>query len=518
MKTTLFTLLTFMAIGMMAQEGPGIEWQKTYNFTGNGNDEGNEIRPTSDGGYIMVGNAQMSDDPNDYDVYVVKIDSDGELQWQNTYGGSNGDYGNSIKQTTDGGYIVAGATRSNDGDVSGNYFESTFDLWIFKIDAEGDFLWQNCLGGTNNEWANKIIPHSGGGYLISGYATSGDGDVEGIHIGWSGSPSIDYWIIKIDDSGNLEWQKCLGGKDSDDAKDIIETSTGNLAIVGTSNSWDGDVVGSHGTGVNDLWFVMLNTEGELLWQRPYGGAYQEEGSSIEEISDGFIIAGFTQSSDGDATGNEFGDAVWVLRIDTEGEIVWQSAFGGSNFEFGNDVTQTEDGGFIVAAQTSSLDGQVTGYHQPPSGMSSDYWVLKLDNDGNLEWQNALGGTNNEFANSLLQSPDGKFLVAGTTNSNDWDVTNNPNRSIWLVKVLGSDEMGVEDIAESNFKIYPIPTSNVLNFSEKLNQIEIYAMDGSLVQTATQTKSIQVQNLTNGTYILKATDEKGNTIRSKFVKK
>ena len=204
------------------------------------------------------------------------------------------DESHSIQQTADGGYVVAGYANSNDGDVSGNHGD--FDYWIVKLDQSGNLVWQKCLGGSNKEEAWSIRQTADGGYVVAGRTYSNDGDVRGNH------GDGDYWVVKLDASGNLVWQKCLGGSNNDEARSIQQTADGGYVVAGHTNSNDGDVRGNHGD--DDYWVVKLDASGNLVWQKCLGGSKDEYAQSVQQTADGgYVVAGYTYSNDGDVSGN-----------------------------------------------------------------------------------------------------------------------------------------------------------------------------------------------------------------------
>ena len=179
------------------------------------------VRQTTDGGYIIAGmsnstNGDVSGNHGNPDYWLVKLDTNGNLQWQKSYGGSAADAASSVRQTSDGGYIIAGQSESNDGDVSGNH--GYIDYWIVKTDSNGNLQWQKSFGGSGEDSAYYIEQSNDSGYIIVGSTESYNGDVTGFHGGYE-----DYWIVKTDNNGILQWEKCLGGSDSDIASSIQQT-------------------------------------------------------------------------------------------------------------------------------------------------------------------------------------------------------------------------------------------------------------------------------------------------------
>ena len=413
---------------------PAITWQKCLG--GSGNDIASSIQQTSDSGYIAVGSTGSNDGDvsgyhNKYDVWVVKLNSTGMLQWQITLGGSSNDYANSVQQTKDGGYIVAGYSGSNDGDLSENH--GGYDAWITKLDSAGKIQWEKSFGGTENDYVYAIQQTDDGGYIFAGNSMSKDGDVTGNH------GSFDYWIVKLDSKGIMQWQKSLGGKGFEEARSIKQTSDGGYIIAGFSVSKDGDVTGNHGE--QDFWVVKLNSSGNLQWQKSLGGSSKDNKSSngedyaysVQQTKDGgYIVAGYSGSNDGDATENHGKNHdFWVVKLNSSGVLQWQKSLGGTLNDAAYSIQQTKDGRYIVAGVTESNDGDVIGKHD-----DGDFWIINLNSEGNINWQKCLGGHGLEEVRSIQQTLDGGYIVAGYTYSNDGDVSGNHsiNSDFWIVKL------------------------------------------------------------------------------------
>jgi hypothetical protein len=422
LKNGLGLLLLFFSLSLNAQIA--IEWQKCLG--GTNWDYAYSIHQTTDGGYVVAGwtasnDGDVSGNHGGADYWLVKLDAAGNIQWQKCLGGTNWDYAYSIHQTTDGGYVVAGTTGSNDGDVSGNH--GNYDYWVVKSDASGNIQWQKCLGGTGDDYAYSIQQTTDGGYVVAGWTASNDGDVSGYHGGW------DYWVVKLDASGNIQWQKCLGGTSNDEANSIQQTTDGGYVVAGRTESNNGDVSGNHGG--RDYWVVKLNASGNIQWQKCLGGTSGETAYSIQQTTDGgYVVAGQTLSNDGDVSGNHsFISDYWVVKLDASGNIQWQKCLGGTGGEQAYSIHQTTDGGYMVAGYSTSNDGDVSGNHG-----GRDYWVVKSDASGNIQWQKCLGGTGDDYAYSIQQTTDGGYVVAGFTDSYDGDVSgNHGNWNYWIVK-------------------------------------------------------------------------------------
>lgn len=291
------------------------------------------------------------------------------IQWQKCLGGSDIDIAYSSQQTTDGGSVVAGWTESNDGDVSGNLGD--WDFWVVKLDGEGNLEWQRALGGSNVDVAYAVQQTSDDGFIIAGYTLSNDGDITGNHGGF------DCWVVKLDAAGTMLWQKALGGTQADQAQSIKQTTDGGYIVAGWTGSNDGDVSGNHGN--NDVWVVKLDPAGAIIWQKALGGSSNEQATSIQQTSTGgYILAGQTDSNDGDVYGNHGNTDFWVVELVATGNLLWQRTLGGTLNDVGNSIQSTVDGGYIVAGYTASNDGDVSGNHG-----NGDQWVVKLDAAGNL---------------------------------------------------------------------------------------------------------------------------------------
>jgi uncharacterized delta-60 repeat protein len=508
MKKTI-TLLALCLIGTLslAQQAPAIQWQKCLG--GTAYDWAYSIQLTPDGGYIMAGytqstNGDVTGNHGNDDAWVVKLSSTGSLQWQKCLGGTAHDCAYSIQPTPDGGYIVAGETQSNDGDVTGNHGWS--DAWVAKLSSTGSLQWQKALGGTNYDRANSIQLTQDGGYIIAGSSNSTNGDV-------SGNLGGDVWVVKLSSTGSLQWQKCLGGTSIEDANSIQLTPDGGYIVAGYTLSTNGGVTGNHGN--NDAWVVKLSSTGSLQWQKALGGTADDYAYSIQPTPDGgYIVAGETQSNDGDVTGNHGFTDAWVVKLSSTGSLQWQKALGGSNSENANSIQPTPDGGYIVTGSAGSIDGDLT------VNQGGGIWVVKLSSTGSLQWQKTLGGTDLENGSSIQLTPDDGYIVAGFTSSTDGDVTGNHGIvDAWVVKL--GPELSNTGFVKEAIMVYPNPVKTMLtvqnNHQTPFEKIVITDLMGKIVLTqTTNSNQINVEPLASGMYLLEATSG-GAHLVSKFVK-
>ena len=352
---------------------------------------------------------------------VNAINSSSTISWQKCLGGSGSEEEHSIHQTSDGGYIVTGGTDSYDGDVTGNHGHG--DYWVVKLDANSTIQWQKCLGGSNTEKALDVQQISDGGYILTGFASSIDGDVTGNHGG------DDYWVVNLTNAGDISWQKCLGGAQHDDSISIQQTNDGGYIVCGISYSVDGNVTGNHGNG--DYWVVKLNNEGNISWEKCLGGSAYDYGLWIRQtIDNGYIVSGNTYSNDGNVSGNHGGQDIWVVKLNDVGNISWEKCLGGSAYDFGYPINQTTDGGYILTGWTNSTDGNVSGNH---GGL--DIWVVKLNEVGNISWQKCLGGSGDDQGQNIKQITNGGYILTGFTGSTDGNVTGNHGQDdLWVVNL------------------------------------------------------------------------------------
>ncbi len=457
MKKILLIVAIIFSVGANAQ-APAIQWAKC--FGGSNGEFPSSVQQTTDGGYIVAGTTNSTDGDvtgshGVLDYWIVKLNSIGVLQWQKTLGGGGDDLAYSIEQTSDSGYIVAGYTNSTNGDVTGNH--GGLDYWIVKLNSIGVLQWQKTLGGSGDDRATSIQQTIDGGYILAGNTDSNDGDVTGNH------GTGDFWVVKLNGSGAIQWQKCLGGSFEEQAYSIQQTTDGGYIVSGLTGSNDGDVIGNHGS--SDYWVVKLSNVGAIQWQKCLGGSGGDNDARIHQTTDGgYIVAGTTTSSDGDITGFNGLVDYWITKLDSLGVLQWQKTLGGSYLEWNYSIQQTTDGGYIVSGRSDSNDGDVTGNH----GLT-DIWVVKLDGVGNIKWQKCLGGTSSEDALSIQQTNDGGYIVAGSSASNDGDVSgHHGGGDYWVVK-LGPDPLPLKLLSftaqkENNNVLLNWQTANEVNVS------------------------------------------------------
>jgi len=319
-------------------------WTRTYGDGGVYDDYGYSVQQTTDGGYIVAGYTE-SYGAGLYDVYLIKTDSLGDTLWKRTYGGvENNYYGNSVQQTTDGGYIVAGYTDSYDVGLG------LEGVYLIKTDSLGDTLWTRTYGGKSGvfgSYGESVQQTTDGGYIVAGWT---DCDPYGLGL-------YDVYLIKTDSLGDTLWTRTYGGGNWDFGKSVQQTSDGGYIVAGYTDSY--------GAGVGDVYLIKTNSLGDTLWTRTYGGTNFDEGYSVQQTTDGgYIVAGYTESYG--AGEND----IYLIKTNASGNTLWTKTYGGTGYDAGYSVQQTTDGGYIVAGETR------------PYG--ADYWdvyLIKLKPEG-----------------------------------------------------------------------------------------------------------------------------------------
>ena len=357
-------------------------WSRT--FGGEAHEICYSVEQTVDKGYIIAGwtssyGAGMSD------FWLIKTNSYGLEEWNRTFGGTDYDYGESVQQTNDGGYIITG--------ISGlSYNTGCGDFWLVKTDKNGIEMWNKTFGGTNVDWARSVQQTTDGGYIIIGETMS------------FGAGDEDIWMIKTDANGNKMWDKTFGGIYQELAMCVQQTKDDGYIIVGATFSFT--------TGSSDVWLIKTDANGDKVWDKSFGDNLSECGYSVQQTSDGgYIITGYTYSF---GAGKE---DVWLIKTDVNGYEIWNRTFGGADHDGGWSVQQTSDGGYIITGYTDSFgDG------------SSDVWLIKTDANGDKVWDKTFGDASIDRGYSVQETIDKGYIILGDTLP-----FVNSGYDVWLIK-------------------------------------------------------------------------------------
>ncbi|WP_299366893.1 hypothetical protein [Winogradskyella sp.] len=405
---------------------------KTYG--GTNNDSGQAVVSTTDGGYAVLGFTQSNDgdisDKQDesFDYWLLKFDAQDNLQWQKTYGGDNDDRGSDIIQTQDGGYAILGYSFSNNGDITAN--AGLQDFWLAKLDPNGNISWQKSFGFQGADSGISIIQTNDQGYLVSGIldvtASGGQGETS---INLNKHAGGDYWALKLDSLGNLEWSRYFGGNFTDTPEGIVQTNDNGFIIAGGSDSNDTDI--SSNIGTYDFWVIRISSTGDLVWEKSFGGGQIDEARAIVSSEDGnFIIAGDTRSNDNDISNNLGAADLWLIKISPEGDLIWEKTIGGTSFDVARALIRSQNSGFVLAGSSRSSDIDVS-----ENKGQNDAWVLQVDSSGNLLWEVSAGGANIDFSYGVAELNDGSIVAVGDSTSNDGDITENKGfTDLLLIKI------------------------------------------------------------------------------------
>jgi hypothetical protein len=350
-------------------------WSQTYG----GSDDGHaySLVETSDGGFAIAGYA-VSNETFEADFCLVKTDANGNMQWRKTYGGARNYSGRviegglqwevaySLVETSDGGFAIAGYAVSNETYGA--------DFWLVKTDLNGIMQWNRTYGGTADDQASALIETSDGGYAIVGKTFS------------FGAGNIDFWLVKTDSYGSMEWNKTYGGISHDHASALVEIPEGGFAIAGWTWAF---------ANCSDFWLIKTDSTGVMEWNQTYGGEDYDRAFSLVKAPDGgYVLAGYTESF---GAGNL---DLWLVKTDADGNMEWNQTYGRGYNDNAHSLVATSDGGYAIAGYTVSLE------------TSDDFWLIKTDEYGIMQWNQTYGGTGHERAYALVETSDGGFALSG----------------------------------------------------------------------------------------------------------
>ena len=527
----LLTILFFSVFitNVFAQNNLIKQWDRR--FGGSNVEKLFSFQPTADGGYLLAGwtVSPISGDKTQNtqgfeDYWIVKIDSSGIKQWDRDFGGSGSDLLQAAQQTNDGGYILGGTSFS---DISGDKSQNTWgssgasDFWIIKTDSLGNKQWDKDFGGTSNDCLTCLTQTSDGGFMLGGFSASGiNGDKT--EASWG---SFDYWVIKIDSTGNKQWDKVFGGTNQEQLNCIEQTKDGGYVLTGyslsnisgnkTQNSW----------GQADYWIVKIDSLGNKLWDKDFGGTgYDNARFCKQTVDDGYIIGGYSYSGiSGDKTQNTWGSSdYWIIKIDSLGNKQWDKDFGGNHEEedFGN-ITLTADGGYLIAGTSYS---PISGNKSEDNLGEEQIWVVKTDAIGNLMWDKTIFTPGHDELGLAIQLNDECFVLATYTAGGVGGYKTQPAwgfTDYWMVKFC--DTVLTSDLSPSvlteHFSISPNPATNQLYVTltkpiTKNTILTITDMQGRVVKEISPLpgspdsyreaggEDIDISTLSHGIYLLK----------------
>jgi Secretion system C-terminal sorting domain len=387
-----FVLFT---VPCMAQP-PDTLWTQTYG--GTSIDLGASVQQTADGGYIIAGSSR-SFGPGNFDVWLLRVDSSGNEIWSQFFGlPISQEYGESVQQTADGGFIILARTES---------LGASPDVWLIKTDSSGNEVWNQTIEGDDEDCGYCIKQIADGGYIITGKTRS------------YGSTSNDLWLLKLDSDGNVVWNRTFGlGDDLDDyGRDVQLTTDGGYIIAGYTDSY--------GAGSSDVWLIKTDSSGNEMWSQTFGGIDDDSGFSVKQTADGgYVITGYTRSYGAGASN------VWLIKTDSNGNEMWNQTFGEAGSEAGNCVVPTTDGGYFISGYSNSFG--IGPY---------DAWFIKTDFMGNEEWSQTFGGIDDDYGAEVQQTTSGDFIIIGGTDS-----FGAGNTDLWLILLEEGEHISPVDLS------------------------------------------------------------------------
>ncbi|GAB3164029.1 hypothetical protein GCM10027291_04810 [Telluribacter humicola] len=439
-------------VSLMAQPAPAKEWDKSLG--GNDFDALYSARQTADGGYILGGTSysiasgDKTEDvmggstpgvTNRQDYWVVKLDASGVKMWDKTFGGDSFDNFRALLQLPDGGYLIGGQSQSN---ASGNKTENSKggpDFWIIRLDATGSKIWDKTVGSTGDDDLRSIQLTTDAGFILGGISSANAGGDKSENSKGEG----DFWIIKINASGNKEWDKTIGGSGFDGLSSIQQIADGGYLVGGESYSNAGGDKTENSKGNSDFWLVKLDASGNKEWDKTIGGSGYDGLNSVYQTIDGGYVLGGTSSSSigGDKSENPKGSFTgsrdfWIVKLDADRNKVWDRTIGTTGGIQGFTMNQTEDGGYILG--TTAYSGAGNDKSEGSRG-NADYWVVKLNADGHKEWDKTFGGTGYDFMTSAQQTTDGGYIFGGYSDSpvsGEKGGNSKGSYDYWIIKLEG----------------------------------------------------------------------------------
>lgn len=406
---------------------PKIEIIKT--FGGSKNDVFQSVVNTFDGGYAILGYTQSNDadvitkTDDSFDFLLVKYNADNSLAWSKTFGGSDDDRGADLIVTSDGGFALLGFSKSNNGDLTNN--AGAQDFWFIKTDEKGTIMWQKTFGFTGADYGTALIQTNDNGYLITGVldvtASGGQGNSKTTQKHAGG----DVWVLKLDALGSVEWRKYYGGSFTDSPFGVEITADNSYLIITSSDSKDFNITDNKGD--YDFWILKIAANGTLLWQKNFGGSEIDEPRGICKTRDGnFLIVGDTRSADKDVSFNNGAADLWVIKITSDGNLLWEKTIGGSSFDVGRAIFKSQESGYLIAGGSRSSNNGLKNNGQ------SDAWLLKIDESGNVIWQKSFGGSEVDFFYDIVETSDLSIIAVGESGSKNGDILENKGFSDGLL--------------------------------------------------------------------------------------
>lgn len=515
-----------------------ILWEKSYG--GQHADYLFDAQPTADYGFILAGSSlsnktgnKTDDNHGDLDYWIWKMNEKGDLEWQKSIGGNGFDLLQSIKNTKDGGFILAGTSSSGSGFQKGEDCKGITDFWVIKLDASGTEQWQRTIGGNGQEELLCAFQTKDGGYILGGSSSSSplavsDTKPDGkstettkadlFNKSEKSRGNMDYWVVKLSQEGTIEWQRTYGGKYADLLRSMQQTTDNGYILAGYSSSpISGDKTEAN-KGVGDYWIIKINETGDIQWQNVYGAEGDDQPYVIHQtIDEGYILGGNSNSKNalttqGGIVGN--GTDLWVLKLDTVGSVIWSKTFDFGKTDILTSLVENKDNSYLIGGYAKTESGRslvnkiakATGAAKEKDGID-DYIALKIDENGEELWKKTIGSSGEDILRRLIETRDGGYLMAGTSNSNSSKDKNSNigSNDFWVVKL--KDKTKVEK-AKTSIEAIPNPaktyTNIIVGYDFKEGTATIVDISGRILQEfsiTTRTIPVDLSRYSEGIYIV-----------------
>ncbi|WP_157580471.1 Ig-like domain-containing protein [Segetibacter koreensis] len=507
---------------------PPKQWDKTIG--GPLDDFLHAMVATPDGGYLLggyyfQGGEGGTTEPitGTYDYYIVKIDKNGKKEWDKTYGGDNYDFLYSIANTADSGYLLGGYSLSGKSGDKSTESKGGYDYWIVKIDKNGNKEWDKSYGGADYDLLYNLVATPDGGFLLGGSSSSAIGGDKSEGSRGSG----DYWIVKVDKSGTKQWDKTFGGSDFDNFKSLINTPGGGFLLGGYTQSGISGDKSDSSRGFYDYWVVKIDKNGNKIWDKTLGGNNLDELTSMIVTSDtGYLIGGDSYSHAGaDKTDSQRGfNDYWIIKLDANGNKKWDKTFGGTGSDYFSAIATDNQGYYLGGSSSSGKSGDKS----EESKGEFDYWIVKIDEAGKKLWDIGYGGGKSDNLSTIVTTADKGYLLGGQSKSGIGGDKSEPalgGADFWLIK-SGTDTVKIPSVTlttDDNILKYTGPGriklhADVANFSDTIARVQFYNGTTLLHTELYYPYGFLWTNVPIGVYTLyaKAIDIKGNVVTSDSV--
>ena len=458
-----------------------------FRYGGSQHDNFTQLIKTGDNGYLLGGYSRSDNTGSKsetgrggFDYWVIKTDATGKELWNKRFGGAKNDYLNSMMQTPDGGYLLGGSSESGVGGDKSGVSRGDRDFWVVKISSTGTKEWDRTFGGSGFEDLRQLRQLASGNYILGGYSISpaGDDKSEGSRGGY------DYWVVTLNPRGNKISDYRYGGNAHDYLQDVLVNPDGSLLLGGTSLSGLSHDKSQNSEGSSDYWVVKVGSNGERLWDKSYGGTGQDYLQALAATGDSYILAGYSNSSANNhkSQNNRGGTDFWLLKINADGQKLWDKTYGGTGHEELRSLLVTSNGNLLLGGTTFS---EASGDKTQNSRGNSDYWIVQTTSAGTKQWDQRYGGQEKDELRTLLQDSDDSYLLAGRSNSEisgDQTHAGQGQQDYWLVKVtlpasttlarnIKHPETPVTRTARTLVHAYPNPFQDKLTMSFTLPETQ-----------------------------------------------